>query len=114
MVASARPLLRCSLLQVHDSVLPHGLRHSGCSGQVRKHSHCECGDGMHEVGLLSRLAHVGYTVLWYKLEGELKYCQRFNRDAPVFFRFFHYFIHLQAGTRELCICRTSYCSHQEQ
>ena len=35
---------------------------------------------MNEVGLLSWLKHVGYTVLWYQLA-----------------------VHLQAGTRELCI-----------
>ena len=30
--------------------------------------------------------YVGYTVLWYQLEGGCKSCRRFNRGASVFFR----------------------------
>ena len=52
----------------------------------------------------------GYTVLWYKLEDWWKSCLSFNCNALVFFWAECYgrnigriFLHLQAGTRELCV-----------
>ena len=49
---------------------------------------------------------VGYTALWYQLEGGWNSCGRFDHDDLVFFRA-KLFVHLRVGTRELCILHAS-------
>ena len=77
-------VLHCCLLSLYTHV--YHINEDTCTPYT---FHC-CPKTRHEVGgLLSWLKHVGYTVLWYQLEGGWKSCQ-----------YFHYLVFFRAETGE--------------